>query len=87
MIKECTSTGKGKAIDIPGQGDDTSVHGEKRLFNALVSERERVELFVKSKSNEIQGRLSKFNPITNSKKVLTADRQLGKVVEAAKIQQ
>jgi hypothetical protein len=59
LIKECTSSGKGKAIDIPGQGDNAVANAEKRLYNALVSEHERVELFVKSKSNEIQGRLGK----------------------------
>jgi hypothetical protein len=58
LIKECTSSGKGKAIDIPGEGEDAKIFGEKRLYNALVSEHERVELFVKSKSNEVQGRLS-----------------------------
>jgi hypothetical protein len=57
LIKECTTSGKGKAIaiDIPGQGDDAA--SEKRLLKVLVAEHERVELFVKSKSNEIQGRL------------------------------
>ena len=59
LIKECTGGGKGKAIDIPGQGDDAVILGEKRLYGALVSEHERVELFVKSKSNEIQGRLGR----------------------------
>lgn len=57
LIKDCTSTGKGKAIDVPGQGEDTKTNAEKRLYAVLVSEYERVGLFVKSKSNEIQGRL------------------------------
>lgn len=62
LIKECTSSGagKGKAIDIPGEGGDAKVLGEKRLYGVLVSEHERVGLFVKSKSNEIQGRLSEY---------------------------
>jgi hypothetical protein len=62
LIKESTSIGKGKAIDIPGQGDDASINVEKRLYTVLLSEHERVGLFVKSKSNEIQGRLSQSFP-------------------------
>ncbi|KIW05147.1 uncharacterized protein PV09_03698 [Verruconis gallopava] len=58
LIKECTSAGKGKAIAIPGCDNEGAANGENRLYAVLVAEHERVGLFVKSKSNEIQGRLT-----------------------------
>jgi hypothetical protein len=51
--------GKSKAISIPGQGDDVEADFEASLFQLLLEQHDRIGLFVKSKSGEIERRLGK----------------------------
>jgi hypothetical protein len=60
VIKENTTPSKGKAISIPGQGNATETHLENLLFRVLSEQHDRVGLFIKSKSGEIQRRLGMF---------------------------
>ncbi|TID13727.1 SPX domain-containing protein [Venturia nashicola] len=57
LIKENTTPGRGKAVSIPGQGSDVELTFERKLYALLVEEHDRIGLFVKSKSLEIQRRL------------------------------
>ncbi|QDS76492.1 hypothetical protein FKW77_005284 [Venturia effusa] len=57
LIKENTTPGKGKAVSIPGQGTSAESDFERDLYRILVDEHDRIGLFVKSKSLEIQRRL------------------------------
>ncbi|KAE9985915.1 hypothetical protein EG328_006755 [Venturia inaequalis] len=57
LIKENTTPGRGKAVSIPGQGSDAESAFERKLYLLLVEEHDRIGLFVKSKSLEIQRRL------------------------------
>ncbi|KAJ9658139.1 hypothetical protein H2201_007920 [Coniosporium apollinis] len=57
LIKEHTTPGKGKAVSIPGQGNTTERQFEDNLYAVFVEEHQRVDLFVKSKSGEIERRL------------------------------
>jgi hypothetical protein len=65
LIKENTTSGKGKALSIPGQGGNAEREFERNLFNVLLEEHDRIGLFVKSKSLEIRRRLG-MSRITNS---------------------
>ena len=57
FIKEHTTTGNGKAVAIPGAGDDSAKNTEDDLFNILKDQNERITWFVKSKVGEIKRRL------------------------------
>ncbi|EON62900.1 hypothetical protein W97_02125 [Coniosporium apollinis CBS 100218] len=61
LIKEHTTPGKGKAVSIPGQGNITETQFEDNLYAVFVEEHQRVDLFVKSKSGEIERRLDHLN--------------------------
>ncbi|KAF2721465.1 hypothetical protein K431DRAFT_284840 [Polychaeton citri CBS 116435] len=56
-IKEQTTHGKGKSVAIPGRGDEKLKHFENTLFDVLVDQHSRIDLFVRSKVGEIQRRL------------------------------
>ncbi|KAF2142647.1 uncharacterized protein K452DRAFT_297901 [Aplosporella prunicola CBS 121167] len=58
LIKEHTTPGQGKALSIPGQGEESERHFEDELFVTLADEYRRIDLFVKSKSGEIERRLN-----------------------------
>lgn len=45
-------------MSIPGQGSATEKNFESLLYNVLRDQFERVELFVRSKTGEIERRLS-----------------------------
>jgi hypothetical protein len=57
LIKENTTPGKGKAVSIPGTGQNTEREFEQTIYDVLVEEHERIGLFVKSKVLEITRRL------------------------------
>ncbi|KAF2431788.1 hypothetical protein EJ08DRAFT_695941 [Tothia fuscella] len=57
LIKVNTTPGKGKAVSIPGQGQSVERDFENSLYGILLNEHDRIGLFVKSKSFEIQRRL------------------------------
>ncbi|KAH7061466.1 hypothetical protein B0J12DRAFT_695610 [Macrophomina phaseolina] len=58
LIKEHTTPGSGKAVSIPGQPDVNRGHFEDQLFEILAQEHRRIDLFVRSKSGEIERRLN-----------------------------
>ena len=55
LIKEHTTPGSGKALAIPGQEDIF----EDLLNDELVEQHARVNLFIRSKSGEIERRLGR----------------------------
>jgi hypothetical protein len=59
LIKENTSSSSGKAVSIPGHGNEAEKEFERQLYATLQEEHERIKLFVKSKTGEIERRLSK----------------------------
>jgi hypothetical protein len=60
LIKEQTTPGKAKAMSVPGQGNETELLFESKLYHHLVEQHDKIGLFVKSKSGEIQRRLGKM---------------------------
>ncbi|KAF2809744.1 uncharacterized protein BDZ99DRAFT_417899 [Mytilinidion resinicola] len=61
LIKEHTTPGSGKAVAIPGQGDEDAQAFEDELFSLLLEQHDRINLFIKSKSGEIERRLEHIN--------------------------
>lgn len=61
FIKEHTTPGQGKSVSVPGRGDDKLVEFENALFHILADQHQRIDLFVKSKSGEIQRRLGELD--------------------------
>lgn len=59
LIKIRTSKSPGRAIAIPGRGDESEAPAafEKELYQELLDQHQRIDLFVKSKSGEIGRRL------------------------------
>jgi len=60
FIKERTTPGQGKAVAVPGRGDDKADEFENDLFAILEEQHHRIDLFVKSKAREIQHRLGRL---------------------------
>lgn len=59
LIKQNTSKDSGKSIAIPGHVDTSLLAFENEFLTELSNQHDRVELFVKSKSEEIGRRLRK----------------------------
>jgi hypothetical protein len=59
LIKDHTTPGRGKAISIPGQSGEVESDFEDAFFRLLCEQHDRIGLFVKSKSGEIDRRLGK----------------------------
>ena len=57
LIKANTSRDAGQAVAIPGQPDTALQRFEEQFFNELSNQHDRVDLFVKSKADEIHRRL------------------------------
>lgn len=57
LIKAHTSRDRGQAITIPGQDDGHSQVFEELFYKELYDQHDRVDLFVKSKADEISRRL------------------------------
>lgn len=57
LIKVHTTKDQGQAIAIPGQADTALAKFEDVFFNELYNQHDRVDLFVKSKADEIGRRL------------------------------
>lgn len=64
LIKVNTTRDQGQAIAIPGQENTRLAKFEGEFYNELSNQHDRVDLFVKSKADEISRRLrrSTFNP-------------------------
>ena len=58
LIKHHTTPGNGKALSIPGQAasTDRAAFGDT-FFDVLKAQHDRINLFIKSKSGEIERRL------------------------------
>ncbi|KAK6431800.1 hypothetical protein LTR95_012033 [Oleoguttula sp. CCFEE 5521] len=78
FIKEQTTPGQGKAIAVPGRGDDKARQFEDNLFFILEEQHHRIDLFVKSKAREIQHRLDDAKKRLRhlSSRSLAADRRV-----------
>ncbi|OQO05322.1 hypothetical protein B0A48_09090 [Cryoendolithus antarcticus] len=78
FIKEQTTPGQGKAIAVPGRGDDNARQFEDDLFFILEEQHHRIDLFVKSKAREIQHRLDDAKKRLRhlSSRSLAADRRV-----------
>lgn len=57
LIKANTTKDQAQAIAIPGQEDPRLEKFETSFFNELSNQHDRVDLFVKSKADEISRRL------------------------------
>ncbi|OCL14007.1 hypothetical protein AOQ84DRAFT_281997, partial [Glonium stellatum] len=57
LIKEHTTPGSGKAVAIPGHEEIAGQDFEDLLYDELVEQHARVNLFIRSKSGEIERRL------------------------------
>jgi hypothetical protein len=57
LIKHHTAPGGGTALSIPGQGAPTERAFSESFFKVLKAQHDRINLFVKSKSGEIERRL------------------------------
>ncbi|KAF2198395.1 hypothetical protein GQ43DRAFT_434305 [Delitschia confertaspora ATCC 74209] len=57
LIKHHTTPGAGTAVSIPGQGGTTQQEFRETLLRVLRSQHDRINLFIKSKSGEIERRL------------------------------
>lgn len=66
LIKKNTTRDSGKSIAIPGHVDTTLLAFENEFFTELSNQHDRVELFVKSKSEEIGRRLREYNSSRDS---------------------
>ena len=55
-----TTKDQGQAIVIPGQADTALAKFEDSFFNELYNQHDRVDLFVKSKADEIGRRLRRY---------------------------
>ncbi|KAF2269274.1 hypothetical protein CC78DRAFT_529492 [Lojkania enalia] len=58
LIKHHTTQGTGKAVSIPGQGDTAEKAFGDTFFRVLKAQHDRINLFIKSKSGEIERRLN-----------------------------
>jgi hypothetical protein len=59
-IKENTTAGNGNSISIPGAGDVRGKELEDNLSGILQQQHQRISLFVRSKTGEIERRLGEF---------------------------
>lgn len=88
-IKDNTTSGNGKAVDIPGRGNELSRQFEDDLFVLFRSECNRVSLFTRSKRYELDSRLgsierqldavSRRTPSQNPQRVLRARQRYSKI--------
>ncbi|KAF1849961.1 uncharacterized protein K460DRAFT_326355 [Cucurbitaria berberidis CBS 394.84] len=71
LIKHQTTPGTNKAVSIPGQGESTENAFRGTFLKVLQAQHDRINLFVRSKSGEIERRL---DHISKSLKQLRAKR-------------
>jgi hypothetical protein len=65
-IKENTTAGNGNSISIPGAGDARGKELEDNLYAILQQQHQRITLFVRSKTGEIERRLGECLSSTQS---------------------
>ncbi|CAD0108965.1 unnamed protein product [Aureobasidium uvarum] len=66
-IKENTTAGNGNSISIPGAGDVRGKELEDNLYGILQQQHQRITLFVRSKTGEIERRLGECSSSTQSR--------------------
>ncbi|KAH6674118.1 hypothetical protein B0J14DRAFT_31623 [Halenospora varia] len=74
LIKANTSRDAGQAVAIPGQPDTALQRFEDQFFNELSNQHDRVDLFVKSKADEIHRRLQSSQKVVDKFLERCADR-------------
>jgi SPX domain protein involved in polyphosphate accumulation len=57
LIKHQTTPGTNKAVSIPGQGESTERAFRETFLHVLQAQHDRINLFIRSKSGEIERRL------------------------------
>jgi hypothetical protein len=57
LIKHQTTPGTNKAVSVPGQGDSTERVFRETFLQVLHAQHDRINLFIRSKSGEIERRL------------------------------
>lgn len=62
LIKRNTTRQSGQAITVPGQTDTGLEKFEREFYHELCVQHDRVDLFVKSKADEIGRRLRQYFP-------------------------
>lgn len=60
LIRVNTTKDQGQAIAIPGHGESALQKFEENFYAELFEQHDRVGLFVKSKANELERRLSEL---------------------------
>ncbi|KAL1612516.1 hypothetical protein SLS60_000743 [Paraconiothyrium brasiliense] len=83
LIKHQTTSGTSKALSIPGQGDSSEKAFGGTFYRDLKAQHDRVNLFVRSKSGEIERRL---NHIHKSLKRLQSRRTQGAQLPASLVE-
>lgn len=61
LIKHQTTSGSSKAVSIPGQGKTTERAFGDTFYKALKAQHDRINLFIRSKTGEIERRLEHIN--------------------------
>lgn len=61
LIKSQTTSSSGQPVVIPGQHASVTREFEEGFFQELTSQHDRVELFVRSKADEIERRLGPWS--------------------------
>ncbi|TKA78414.1 hypothetical protein B0A49_01378 [Cryomyces minteri] len=84
LIKEHTTPGTGKALSIPGQGDSSAREFENNLFDIFADQHQRIDLFVKSKTGEIQRRLSHLSKQVHE--LSLRERRAGQRIHARRLE-
>ncbi|KAH8730141.1 hypothetical protein GQ44DRAFT_700900 [Phaeosphaeriaceae sp. PMI808] len=74
LIKHQTTAGTNKAVSIPGQGESTEREFRASFLQVLQAQHDRINLFVRSKSGEIERRL---DHISRSLEQLRSKQRLG----------
>lgn len=89
IIKIHTTKNQNQAITIPGHEDVQFQQFEELFYEELSNQHDRVDLFVKSKVNEINSRLRKYPCIstplfpkikTKNKKLVNLQRQVFRLI-------
>lgn len=74
LIKVHTTKDQGQAIVIPGHVDTALAKFEESFFNELSNQHDRVDLFVKSKADEIARRLRTTSSHPNTCDITNKDQ-------------
>ncbi|RDL37899.1 SPX-containing protein [Venustampulla echinocandica] len=84
MIKANTTRNAAQAVAIPGHLDDTLRRFESQFFDELCNQHERVDLFVRSKADEIHRRLGRDMDVLSLRSAYGVNRKIEFVEKATR---